>query len=44
MVRDKRHYENRIALLESRPKDNQRVIAKLKRKIAILERKENIDQ
>ena len=44
MVRDIRHYENRIALLKSRPKDNQRVVAKLERKIRILKQKENIDQ
>jgi hypothetical protein len=43
MVRDIRHYKNRISLLESRPKDNQRIIAKLKRKIKILERKMDID-
>lgn len=40
MTRDIRHYENRITLLESRPKENQRIIAKSKRKIRILGRKE----
>lgn len=34
MIRNKLYYENRIALLESRPKaENQKVIKKLKRKL-----------
>lgn len=42
MTRDIRHYENRIALLEGRQRDNQRIVAKLKRKIKILKRKADI--
>lgn len=33
MVRDMAYYENRIALLEERKRDNGRIIAKLKREM-----------
>lgn len=33
MARDMFYYENRIALLESRKKDNGRIVAKLKREM-----------
>lgn len=37
MLRDKLYYENRINLLSNRAKENQRIIAKLKRKLRQLE-------
>ena len=33
MARDMLYYENRIALLESRKKDNGKIVAKLKREM-----------
>lgn len=39
MVRNKLYYENRIKLLSARPTDCSKVIAKLKRKIRLLENK-----
>ena len=39
MVKNKLYYENRIALLESRAgKDNQRIVAKLRRILRNLEK------
>lgn len=36
MIRDKRHYENRIHLLSSKPLENARLIKKAERKLRAL--------
>ena len=36
--------ENRITLLENRPKDNSKIVKKLKRQLRNLEKKENTKQ
>ena len=37
MLRNELYYQNRINLLSDRPRDNAKVIAKLRRKLRILE-------